>query len=153
MPNRKVALEKSPRSGPQPSLGSSDTKTNSEASEAAVVETLEHRRFAEFCDSCKRYKYIGLCYGPPGVGKTVSARHYANWDRMQDIFSHPGQDAAAVEEIAANSTVFYTAPVVGAPSIIERQIARLRDRLHSAAIDVRRQVENTENASASGHSR
>jgi len=36
------------------------------------------------------------------------------------------------------------APVVGAPSLIERQIGRLRDRLHSAAIEVRRQVESAE---------
>ena len=63
---------------------------------------------------------------------------------MQDLWNHPGHGAAAVEEIAASSTVFYTAPVVGAPSVIERQIERLRDRLHSAAIDVRRQIENAE---------
>ena len=144
MPNRKAAPQESPRSRNQPSPGSSDTETSSDAPSAAVVETLEHRRFAEFCDACKRYRYIGLCYGAPGVGKTVSARHYANWDRMQDLWNHPGHGAAAVEEIAASSTVFYTAPVVGAPSVIERQIERLRDRLHSAAIDVRRQIENAE---------
>ena len=134
----------SPQSRPQPSPGSSDTKTSSDAPSDAVVKTLEHRRFAEFCDACKRYRYIGLCYGAPGVGKTVSARHYANWDRMQDFWNHPGHDAAAVEEIAASSTVFYTAPVVGAPSVIERQIGKVRDRLHSAAIDVRRRAENVE---------
>ena len=105
---------------------------------------LSHRRTAEFCDACKRYRYIGLCYGAPGVGKTVSARHYANCDRMQELWNDPGHSAAAVEEIAANSTVFHTAPVVGAPSVIERQIGKLRDRLHSAAIDVRRQIENAE---------
>ena len=108
------------------------------------MKTLEHRRFAEFCDACKRYRYIGLCYGAPGVGKTVSARHYTNWDRMQDFWNHPGRDSAAVEEIAASSTVFYTAPVVGSPRLIETQIGKLRDRLHSAAIDVRRKVEEAE---------
>jgi DNA transposition AAA+ family ATPase len=143
MPNKKAAPQESPQSRNQPSPGLSDIGTSS-AAPSAVVETLEHRRFAEFCDACKRYRYIGLCYGAPGVGKTVSARHYANWDKMQDFWAHPGHDATAVAEIAASSTVLYTAPVVGAPSVIERQIGRPRDRLHSAAIDVRRQVENTE---------
>src|SRR5439155_5324000 len=68
----------------------------------------------------------------------------ANWERMQDFWNRPDEGAAAVDEIAASSTVFYTAPVVGAPSVIERQIGKFRDRLHSAAIDVRRQVENAE---------
>jgi hypothetical protein len=109
---------------------------------AAIVETLQHRRFAEFCDACKRYGYIGLCYGPPGVGKTLSARHYANWDKVQTYCNLQNRTKALTKEVSRGTTAFYTSPVVTSPGHLERDISRSRGVLHNVVIERARRYEH-----------
>jgi DNA transposition AAA+ family ATPase len=87
--------------------------------------TKEYRRFAEFCDAVRRDRYIGLCYGPPGVGKTLSARHYANWDTLEhtDIFDPTTLPPPTF--VATCRTVVYTAPVSATPGRVEREVLAL----------------------------
>jgi len=92
------------------------------------VETLEYRRFAEFCDACRQCQYIGLCYGSPGVGKTLSARRYSRWDKIKGVKTRDLSDAE-LQEFAQLDAVLYTTPVVNPPREIERDIGRLRQRL------------------------
>ncbi|SHN91341.1 ATP-binding protein p271 [Bathymodiolus heckerae thiotrophic gill symbiont] len=80
--------------------------------------TKEYRFFEEFCEACKRDKYIGICFGPPGVGKTLSARHYSKWNEIEaiDPFS---ESSKYWPELADRKTVFYTAPVSNTPKKID----------------------------------
>jgi hypothetical protein len=105
------------------------------------VVTTEHRRFAEFCDACRRYRYIGLCYGSPGVGKTLSARRYANWANIEG--SPPAREASteALTALLESQTVFYTPPVVNTPAQVERDIRGLRSRLRAILVEDRERVQ------------
>src|SRR4029434_2034686 len=96
-----------------------------------VVITTEHRRFAEFCDACRRYGYIGICYGPPGVGKTLSARHYANWSRLETYRPSQAIDETTFAAIMDSDTIFYTPKVVNSPGRMEEEIRLLRKQLRS----------------------
>lgn len=93
------------------------------------METLEHRRFAEFCEACRRYGYIGLCYGSPGVGKTLSARTYSRWEQVKES----DRWGAGPAHSPTLDTVFYTPSVVNAPGSIASDIKRARDTLQDLA--------------------
>jgi DNA transposition AAA+ family ATPase len=100
----------------------------------AFVETREYRRFREFCDACRRDRYIGLCYGPAGVGKTLSARHYADWDRVASARPYADRGEFRPDEVPGNGCVFYTVAVVNSPRQIEDDIARLRRTLRELVL-------------------
>lgn len=80
----------------------------------AFLATREHRRFTEFANTVRSHRYIGLCWGPAGVGKTLSARHYAavnEWDAWQAALTE--KVAPVPERILEARTAFYT-PTVAA---------------------------------------
>ena len=109
---------------------------NSTACISDVVITTEHRRFAEFCDACRRYSYIGLCYGTPGVGKTLSARHYANWDQVEAYSPYKGASDAELAAVIGSNTLFYTPKVANSPRQIEEYIQGWRNRLRTIPLEV-----------------
>jgi DNA transposition AAA+ family ATPase len=109
-----------------------------EVSGCAFVETREYRRFREFCDACRRERYIGLCYGPPGVGKTLSARHYADWDRVAAADPYAGRAAFRSDEVPGHGCVLDTATVVNSPRQIEGDITRLRRTMRALILQALR---------------
>lgn len=89
--------------------------TGATASPGFIV-TKEHRRFAEFCDACRRQRYIGLCHGSPGVGKTLSA-HYYSKEKGTGATNGPNE----------GFPILYTPPVANNPRQIAKDVRRLRD--------------------------
>lgn len=92
----------------------------------AFIPTKEYHRFAEFCEACRRERYIGLCYGPAGVGKTLSARHYTKQDFFENYvpsrYRRWDRSNGATGEIPLEAAdcraAFYTPPVANTPRAV-----------------------------------
>ena len=86
------------------------------------IVTKEHRRFTEFADSVRHGHTIGLCFGAAGVGKTVSARRYAHWDKAHDLLTDWGPrsetDTKIYAALAKSRTVVYTPGVLTTPRLL-----------------------------------
>jgi DNA transposition AAA+ family ATPase len=113
-------------------MSTSEPIDGAATAEASFIVTKEHRRFEEFCEACRRDRYIGLCHGPPGVGKTLSARRYARWDLIgvPDPLFHPRPSAPP--ELAGCRAAFLTPGVVNTPKLVERGLKESLAALHHA---------------------
>lgn len=91
------------------------------------VITKQHRRFAEFADACRRERYIGVCYGPPGVGKTLSARQYTHWDQIGDWLTRSWlePDGSGPDVLATSRSVLWTPTVTVTPRQLDQQVPML----------------------------
>jgi DNA transposition AAA+ family ATPase len=103
--------------------------------EGTFIATKEHRRFVEFATAVRSHRYIGLCYGSAGVGKTLSARRYAHWDLAEPLIEGWGVreavDAGVQAALSRSRTVFHTASVLGT----------LRDDMANTLVIVSRCIE------------
>lgn len=97
------------------------------------IATEEHRRFVEFANAVRRYRYIGLCYGAAGVGKTMSARQYAGWPVAEPLLREWGPRSDADTEVyavlARSRSVFYTAAVGATLRQIREELDLLTTRV------------------------
>ncbi|MCO4239776.1 ATP-binding protein [Pseudarthrobacter sp. MDT3-28] len=101
----------------------------------AFLATREHRRFTEFADTVRAHRYVGLCWGPPGVGKTLSARHYAavdEWDAWQAAIDQEIGPVPA--RILDARTAFFTPTVAATVRQIDQGLPRACQEI-SFAVD------------------
>lgn len=95
------------------------------------IVTKEHRRFTEFANAVRKEHTI--CHGDAGVGKTYSARRYANWDALEPYItewrSRDAEEDAKHFSLANRSrTAFYTPEVLCRPRelIAEIHLSQVR---------------------------
>lgn len=109
--------------------------------------TKEYRRFEEFCNACYRERYIGICYGTPGVGKTLSAKHYSKQDGFDTFFHEDTSNEKAIEvgkELISSRAIFYTASVTNTPKRLEQDLENNRFQFFTSLYSVKKKVQGKE---------
>ena len=104
------------------------------------LPTREHRRFIEFADTVRAHRYIGVCWGPPGVGKTLSARHYAGapeWEQWQRDLGEGREPGPIPEQVLQARTALWTPTVNASPRQVDQALPRSCQQI-SYAIDYHR---------------
>jgi DNA transposition AAA+ family ATPase len=99
------------------------------------IVTKEHRRFTEFAHAICTHRTIGVCFGPAGVGKTLSARRHAHWDLAEPLLHTWGprepSDAQVYAALARSRTVFYTPTVGGTLRELRKDLHLMTSRVDS----------------------
>jgi DNA transposition AAA+ family ATPase len=107
------------------------------------IATKEHRRFTEFAYTIRKHRTIGLCFGPAGVGKTLSARRHAHWDLAEPLLQTWGprepSDATVYAALARSRTVFHTPTVGGTLRELRKDLHLMTARVESC-IDQHRRI-------------
>lgn len=93
------------------------------------VSTSEHERFEEFCAACRRERYIGLCFGSPGIGKTVSARRVTRADAFEALRAPFSDHPEQLVPLRGCTALLYTPDVINGPRAVTDQILGLWNRL------------------------
>lgn len=99
------------------------------------IVTKEHRRFTEFAHTIRTHRTIGVCFGPAGVGKTLSARRHAHWDLAEPLLHTWGprepSDAHVYAALARSRTVFHTPTVGGTLRELRKDLHLMTSRVES----------------------
>jgi len=93
--------------------------------DANFIVTKEYRRFTEFADAVRRECYIGLCYGQPGVGKTLSARRYSCWHELGPLLQAARHHFTEGRDRADWHTLLYTPTVSVTPRLVDKELTQL----------------------------
>ncbi len=104
---------------------------NSSSPMSIFVQTRQHYRFVEVCETFRKDRSIAVCTGKSGVGKTASANYYSGWPSIEPYIEAPRRNYSPPPKFERNNTAVLTAELNGTVKRMQSRLAILRNRFNS----------------------
>ncbi len=89
-----------------------------QANSSFFLESVSHFNFVELATVCRDDKKIGLCFGKPGIGKTLSAKKFCNWPTIEaNLTSRNGVPVEPATMMLCDSVYYLPSVTVSAPRL------------------------------------
>lgn len=103
-----------------------------ESNSTFFLESVAHFNLVELATVCRDDKKIGLCFGKPGIGKTLSAKRFCNWPVIEaNMTSRNGLPVEPATMMLCDS-VYYLPSVTVSASRLRIELNVLKNKFEDA---------------------
>lgn len=104
----------------------------SENNSKIFLETESCKQFSELCDLCRDQCTIGLAWGRPGVGKTETARRFANWSDVEPNVQTISRPLVRPEKLVNCNAIYYLPSITTSAPRLRAELTGLRIKFDDA---------------------
>lgn len=102
-----------------------------ETSNTFFLESVSHFNLLELATVCRDNRKIGLCFGKPGIGKTLSAKRFCSWSTIEANFAVKNDVAVEPETVILCDTVYYLPSVTVTAPRLKTELNHLKNKFEN----------------------
>ena len=103
-----------------------------ESSSQFFLESESHFNLVELATVCREDRKIGLCFGKPGIGKTVSAKRFCNWQTIEANLTTKSTVSVEPAAMMLCDSIYYLPSVTVSAPRLRSELTQLRNRFEDA---------------------
>jgi len=103
-----------------------------ESNSPFFLESVSHFNLVELATVCRDDKKIGLCFGKPGIGKTLSAKRFCNWQTIEANLAVKNGTPLDPASMILCDSVYYLPSVTVSAARLKNELTVLKNRFEDA---------------------
>lgn len=96
------------------------------------LESVSHFNFVELATVCREERKIGLCFGKPGIGKTLSAKKFCNWQVVEATLASKNGVPLEPETMMLCDSAYYLPSITVSAPRLKNELSLLKNKFDDA---------------------